>query len=267
MEFSRDLSHLYVTAGNGVWRIDGLGSVYTSDPDFNDKVSFSGTGVNATTPTFTTATKISNTGYEGIAVNPNDADDLLLLAGFNGSNRRTSNASTAGTGGITSVALGSVSGVACYDGIIDVTDADRLVLGTSSGVLVSENGGTTWTNASTGFEGTPVYEVRQSWRTFSEGNGRPGEIYIGTFGRGIWSSSSYLSTPSLNIFQFKTKLLAFPNPTTDNTTLQFQLAKAGNVSIQVYTKMKRLTLKLTCSYCFAFLPLHPEILTCLARDP
>lgn len=235
MEFTRDLNHLYVTAGNGVWRIDGLGSVYTSDPDFNDKVSYSGTGVNATTPTFTTATKISNTGYEGIAVNPNDDDDLLLLAGFNGSNRRTSNASTAGTNGVTSVALGSVSGVACYDGIIDVTDSDRLVLGTSSGVLVSENGGTTWTNASAGFEGTPVYEVRQSWRTFAEGNGRPGEIYIGTYGRGIWSSSSYLSTPSLNISQFKTKLLAFPNPTTDNTTLQFQLAKAGNVTVQVYT--------------------------------
>lgn len=235
MEFTRDLNHLYVTAGNGVWRIDGLGSVYTSDPDFKDKVSYSGTGVNATTPTFTTATKISNTGYEGIAVNPNDDDDLLLLAGFNGSNRRTSNASTAGTNGITSVALGSVSGVACYDGIIDVTDSDRLVLGTSSGVLVSENGGTTWTNASTGFEGTPVYEVRQSWRTFAEGNGRPGEIYIGTFGRGIWSSSAYLSTPSLNVSQFKTKLLAFPNPTTDNTTLQFQLAKPGNVTVQVYT--------------------------------
>ncbi len=235
MEFTRDLNHLYVTAGNGVWRIDGLGSVYTSDPDFNDKVSYSGTGVNATTPTFTTATKISNTGYEGIAVNPNDDDDLLLLAGFNGSNRRTSNASTAGTNGITSVALGSVSGVACYDGIIDVTDSDRLVLGTSSGVLVSENGGTTWTNASTGFEGTPVYEVRQSWRTLAEGNGRPGEIYIGTYGRGIWSSSSYLSTPTLNISQFKTKLLAFPNPTTDNTTLQFQLAKPGNVTVQVYT--------------------------------
>ena len=235
MEFTRDLNHLYVTAGNGVWRIDGLGSVYTSDPDFKDKVSYSGTGVNATTPTFTTATKISNTGYEGIAVNPNDEDDLLLLAGFNGSNRRTSNASTAGTNGITSVALGSVSGVACYDGIIDVTDSDRLVLGTSSGVLVSENGGTTWTNASTGFEGTPVYEVRQSWRTFAEGNGRPGEIYIGTFGRGIWSSSAYLSTPSLNVSQFKTKLLAFPNPTTDNTTLQFQLAKPGNVTVQVYT--------------------------------
>jgi hypothetical protein len=235
MEFSRDLNHLYVTAGNGVWRIDNLGSVYTSDADFKDKVAFVGTGVNATSPTFTTATKISSTGYEGIAVNPNDDDDLLLLAGFSGSSRRSSNASTAGTNGLTSVVMGSVSGVASYDGIIDMTDSDRLVIGTSNGVLVSENGGTTWTNASEGFEGTPVYEVRQSWRTAAEGNGRPGEIYLGTYGRGIWSSSGYLSTPNVNSAQFKSKLLAFPNPTTDNTTLQFQLAKPGNVTVQVYT--------------------------------
>ena len=41
-------------------------------------------------------------------------------------------------------------------------------------------------------DGTPVLEVRQSWRSFDEGNSRPGEIYIGTYGRGIFSSSAYL---------------------------------------------------------------------------
>ena len=78
--------------GSGIWRIDGLGSVYTSDPDFLTKVSFDQAG---STPTATTATKINNSGYEGIAVNPNNADDIILFSGFNGTNRRSANATSA----------------------------------------------------------------------------------------------------------------------------------------------------------------------------
>ena len=62
--------------------------------------------------------------------------------------------------------------------LIERDDPSIIVVGTSSGVFVSEDGGSNWVSASEGFEGTPVYEVRQSWRSFEEGNGRPGEIYL-----------------------------------------------------------------------------------------
>ncbi len=244
-EFSRDLEHLYVATSSGVTRISGLGSVYTSDPNFTSKVAYVGTGATATTPTFTTATRITSTSYEGIAVNPNDEDDLLLLAGFSGSNRRTSNASTAGNNGVLTTQLSSVGGVACYDGIIDRANSNILVLGTANGVLVSTTGGlgtNAWTNSSAGFEGTPVFEVRQSWREWDEGNGRPGEIYIGTYGRGIWSSASYLgiNDNNSNVAEFKTKLKAYPNPTNDNTSISFKLAQTGNVDLAVYSLSGRL---------------------------
>jgi len=250
MEFSRDLEHLYISAGSGVWRVSGLGSVYTSDPDFTAKVAFVGTGTTGTTPTATTATKITSTGYEGIAVNPNDADDLLLLPGFSGTIKRTSNASSAGTNAVTSVTLGTVGGAACYDGIIDRVDADVLVIGTSNGVAVSQDGGVNFTNSSTGFEGTPVYEVRQSWRGWEEGNGRPGEIYIGTFGRGIWSSSSYLGIDesqtnigNKDVFKFN----MVPNPTNSTTAVSVNLNNNSDVYIEVYningTKVKSTSFK------------------------
>ena len=38
--FSRDLEHFFYSGGDGVWRIDGLGSCYTSDTLFNEKVSY-----------------------------------------------------------------------------------------------------------------------------------------------------------------------------------------------------------------------------------
>ncbi len=239
IEFSRDLNHCYVSAGvNGVWRIDGLGSVYTSDPNFNQKVGYVGTPV-ATPPTFTTATKIIANNFEGLAVNPNDEDDVVLFAGFSGTNRRTSNA-TAATPTWTSLPAITNPSIASYDGIIDRNDPDILVVGTSNGVWLTENGGASWSNASAGFDGTPVYEVRQSWRTWDEGNTRPGEIYIGTFGRGIWSSASYLGLTdggngSNSVETFKTKLKTYPNPTTDNTTLTFNLAETSNVLVNVYS--------------------------------
>jgi hypothetical protein len=234
IEFSRDLNRCYVSAGAGIWRIDNLGSVYTSDPDFLTKAGYSGVGL-VTPPTAVTKTQITTTDYEGIAVNPNNENDIVCFAGFSGINKRSFNAAS---GAPTFTNLPALpASVACYDGIIDRDDSDIIVVGTSDGVFVTENGGGLWENASTGFDGTPVYEVRQSWRTWEEGNRRPGEIYIGTFGRGIWSSAAYLGIGENNANGsqvFKTKLKTYPNPTTDNTTLTFNLSETSNVTVHVY---------------------------------
>jgi hypothetical protein len=241
VEFSRDLNHCYISAGNGVWRLDGLGDIYTSDPNFASKAGYVTQGATTTPPSATTLTKITNSSYEGIAINRNNENDLVCFAGFNGTNKRTNNATAASP---TFTNLGTiVSGIATYDGIIDRNDPDILVVGTSNGAWISENGGATWENASTGFEGTPVYEVLQNWRSFDEGNGRPGEIYLGTFGRGIWRTTQYLSTnnnTNTPSGQFKTKLRTYPNPTKDNTTLVFELAQSGKVEVQVYSITGRL---------------------------
>jgi hypothetical protein len=187
-------------------------------------------------PTAITKNLIDFGSYEGLAVNPKNANDVVLFSGFGGSNKRSLDA-TLVTPKFTSLPSLPAS-VATYDGIIDRDDSDILVLGTSEGVYITEDGGGTWKNASTGFEGTPVFEVRQSWRTWEEGNGRPGEIHIGTFGRGIWSSSTYLGIDQLDGSPkqtFKTKLKTFPNPTTENTTLTFNLEENCTVNVYVYS--------------------------------
>ncbi len=247
VEFSKDLNHLFIaTGGTTITRVDGLGDCYTSDPNFETDAFYDGNG---NLPTATSKVTFSAGGNaEGIAVNPSDADDIVVLTGFGSNNIKRSVNATSATPSFTNV--GSIAGSnspGTYDAIIDRDDSDIIVVGTSSGVFVTENGGTTWTNGSTGFSGTPVYEVRQSWRTWDEGNFRPGEIYIGTFGRGIWSTSSYLSTPETSnnnnnssIEDFKTNLLPYPNPSSSNTTLSFELANTSDVNIQVYNLSGRL---------------------------
>ena len=234
LEFSKDLEHLYIAAGSGIWRVDGLGSVYTSDTAFNEKVSYNIVAGISNDPTATTATKITTTSPQGIALNPNNADDLIMFAGFSGSNKRTANATSSSP---TFSNLGTISTpqVASYDGIIDRNDPNIIVVGTSSGVFVTEDGGNDWTNASTGFEGTPITMVRQSWRTFDEGNGRPGEIYVGTYGRGIWASESYLNLEEqVNQPDPVNDILLYPNPANSVCNVVYDLTQSGDVNIAVY---------------------------------
>jgi hypothetical protein len=230
VEFSRDLEQCYVSAGNGIWRIDGLGSVYTSDTLFNEKVSYFASGGDEFTPTYTVATKINNAAATGIAVNPNNADDLVM---FGGNVRRSSNATAANPSFSN---LGAV-GVPCTDGIIDRDDPNVIVAGTLMGMVVSSDGGSSWTNASAGFEGTVVTEVRQSWRTPDEGNGRPGEIYIGTYGRGIWASTGYLGTNDANIGSEANDLdmTVYPNPVQNEFSVSFDMVQTGDVSVKIYS--------------------------------
>lgn len=237
IEFSKDLNHCYISAGtNGVWRLDSLGSIYTSDPDFKTKVGYSGATF-TTPPSGTSKIQMITSDYEAIAVNPNNADDLILFAGFSGVMRRSSNATSAAPTFPTTIPSITTPAIACYDGIIDRDNPNILVVGTAEGVFVTENNGTDWLTASTGFEGTPVYEVRQSWRTWDEGNARPGEIYIATHGRGIWKSSTYLGIEENGNdanTEIKNKLKMYPNPTMDNTTLVFNLDQTSDVTVNVY---------------------------------
>jgi hypothetical protein len=250
-EFSRDLNHLYITTGGStVTRIDGLGSAYSTTPTFNNDAFFHIAGGVSTAPNGTSKVTFSGGGTaEGICVNPSDPDDVIVLTGFGTNNiKRFSNATSA-TPTFTSV--GSIAGSSSpgsYDAIIDRNDPNIIVVGTSSGVFVTEDGGSTWEDGSIGFCGTPVFEVRQSWRSWNDGNFRPGEIYIGTFGRGIWSSASYLSTNDdydggnngTSIEEFDTNLFPYPNPTSASTSLSFELANVSDVTIQVYNLSGRL---------------------------
>ncbi len=242
VEFSRDLNQIYVsTGGSTIRRIDGLGSIYTSNPGFDTLAFHTTSGA----PFGTSVTTI-NPGIvsEGIATNPNNPNDLVIVS-MNGQIRRSSNATDPTP---TFSALATLSGI-LYDVIIDRDDPDILIVGHNNGVAVTETGGLTsgdWFDASQGFLGTPVYEVRQNWRTWNEGNNRPGEVYIGTHGRGIWSSESYLAVDDFtdqsnhNSFEESSNLTVFPNPTVNSATIKFTLDRSDEVQVYVYSLSGRL---------------------------
>jgi len=244
IEFSEDLNHMFVNGGNfigstggdrngRIWRLDGLGQVYSSDPDFVTKLSVD-QGATATTQV-----TVSTSLFHGIGIDPRNPNDLVAVQGFNGSVWRSSNALSA-TPTLTNV--GSQGGPAFYDVVIDREDSDLLFAATSNGVSVSENGGATWTDVSDPtFFGTPSYHIMQSWRTWEEGNYRPGEVYVGTHGRGIWSTDAVLSVAENNAngaangaLKDKPKMTVYPNPSHAIATLQFELNQAGDAVVEFY---------------------------------
>jgi len=236
MEFSKDGDHLFIgTTGGQVWRVSGLADIYSPDPSVDTSI----TG-------FTTFELVKSFGkyVTGISSDKQDADILVVTLGTYGSTFNNVQRTTAATQG-TSVNFTSItgdlpfsSGTPFYSCVIDRDNSNIILVGCDFGVFLTENGGTTWENASGDFGNTPVFDMGQNWRTWDEGCYVPGEIYAGTHGRGIWSTGTYLgvqeSQDNLESKTFEADILVYPNPVADFGTIAFNLEASSNVTVQVY---------------------------------
>ena len=235
--FSKDLNNMYVTAGSSVYRLQGLGEVYTSDVDFRNKLSIDD-GASATDKVL-----LRSGSFTGVGVNPNNENDVVAVQSFNGSVYRSSNAASVTP---TMSVVGSQGGVAFYDVVIDREDSDVLFASTFGGVSISENGGATWLDVSDSrFIGVPAYQITQAWRSRPEGNNVQGKLFLGTFGRGLWSSDAVLNVSSNDpikevIKDNPFKLELYPNPARYNSTLVVDLEESNLLDIQFYNISGRL---------------------------
>lgn len=235
--FSANLEHVYVGTSTGLWRIDGIRDVYSTESTFSAQ-----TDLRLGTAPAITLTQIYSGAVSGVSVNPNNAGDVLITrAGVGGAGRifRSSTADVAtGTGTFNSITGNLTTNMVCYDVLVDRTNSNLLLVGTDYGVYFSSNGGTTWTYSSEGFGEVPVYRIVQNWREDHPNTTRPGEIYIATFGRGMFASDSVLDID--NIVQNdapvnKFEVMVYPNPLQNDGTIRFELKENTNVQTEIYT--------------------------------
>jgi hypothetical protein len=246
LEFSADGNHLYIGTWSGeLWRVSGLASIYASDGNAVGKAT-----VASPTRTVTT-TKIYDgnaaSAITGIGIDPQDPGHVVFTVGGFGvsthiyeSFTADVDAATTGVGSFTSI-QGNLPDMPAYDVVIDRSNNNQIIVGTEMGVYVTDNangGATTWNYASGDFGNVPVFAVRQQWRSWDEGALRPGEIYIGTHGRGIWASATLLSTPDNNPHSlfgstFAAGVLIYPNPVEDMATARFELSAAADVQVRI----------------------------------
>lgn len=243
MEFSRDGNHLFIgTWGGALWRLSGFGNVYSPAKEDNPA-----TGAVADTlidwDAGHYATTLINTesfgaAVTGIAVEGDPDHVVVTLGGYSGSGkvRETFNA-TGADPTFTNIGSGLPS-TPMFSCVIDRDDPNTIVVGGEFGTYYTENGGSTWTNCSGPFGNTPVFDMEQNWRTWNEGSFRPGEIYIGTHGRGIWSTEAYLGLPesqdNLEPQKFIPNINVYPNPLSVEGNLAFELTENSDVFVQIF---------------------------------
>jgi hypothetical protein len=232
IEVSEDLNHIFIAGGNQILRISNLGNIYSQQSNYVSQVSWA-TG--AVGPGLTSqAVGIS---VSCIGIDPRNPDKLVMGTNSPGNVKKCTSATTSLTLG-TLLSAGPSIGAPIFDIMMDRDNNSILVAGTAYGVSTSSNGGTTWASNSAGFDNVPVTKVKQQWRTYAEKTSRPGEIYIATFGRGIFTSASVLglSTPALDNTTVKQEVLnVYPNPTVNSSAIRFTLKEAGKVTVLIYS--------------------------------
>jgi|GEM_PF-190953 len=256
MEFSKDGNYLFIGTWSGaLWRMTGFNDSYSpvakldgptiAGASYDTLVDAKGNKV------VTELRQIKTFGapITGIASGPiGDPEYLVVTLGNYSGTGKVQECTNAATGiAPTFTAFASfpgsgvgaaTAGIPCYSVIVDRDDMDIIVVGTEFGVFATEDGGSTWNNVNGGFGTAPVYDMQQNWRTWDEGCRRPGEIYIGTHGRGIWSTDAFLNLPSDNDNLAKEKFAPnvklYPNPLKENGTIEFNLDANEDVTLQIF---------------------------------
>lgn len=244
MEFSADGNHLFVGTWSGqLWRLSGFGDVYSPVKYEDTLIDANNVVYQANLQTTWEMIKAFSDPVTDIAVTPQDVDHVVVTLGTVGGSGKVQeswDATVGSTAVFTSIASGTAfsGGLPCYSAIIDREDGMTIMVGTEFGVLLTEDGGTNWEKLAGDFGDVAVFDMVQNWRQFDEGCYRPGEIYIGTHGRGIWSTDYYLSAPgaqdNLAIEKFIPNINVYPNPMQDDGNIAFNLEENSDVNVQIF---------------------------------
>jgi Secretion system C-terminal sorting domain len=239
VEVSENLNHIFVCSPTKITRITGLGNVYSQDATFASSFGYTGASPSFPIAPTGTTTQVVSGVFSGISIDPRDPNFLVVGSGSNGQVKKCLTATTA----LTTASLanfGPAANAPINDILVDRIDRNLIVLATPYGVLSSNTAVPVWINNSQGFDGVPVTKVMQQWRNPNQGVTKAGEIYISTFGRGIFASGSVLglgdddnateaSSSNQNF------LNVYPNPTNNTSAIRFNLKESGKVTVMVYS--------------------------------
>jgi hypothetical protein len=251
MKFSPDGNHLFVgtTSGN-IYRISNLNNAYDSLT----------TDIRSSSSVITLTQIGGGTGQAvtGIAVDPNNSDNIIVTLGNYTSSAhvyRCTNATTAGmasnmTTNFTSIqgpsspsADGYLPKMPVYDAEIDINDNNVVLIGTECGVWACQNaftGSTTtvkwYPESQNDFMLAPVFTVTQQTKPWNKAVNSQ-EYYLGTHGRGFWKTSDLVGIRDIknNTVNATNNLMVYPNPLQSTGTISFTLNEnSDNVSIEIF---------------------------------
>jgi hypothetical protein len=236
MVLTRDLEHIYVGTATGLWRIDGFKNVFSTQDDFHQLCD-----LRVGTAPAITKTLIFQGAVSGISVNPNNSGDVLITTSGSSSTMkvlRSSSANTAtGTGTFENITTFLPLQLSYYDCLIDVNNPQKLLVASDLGVYSSNNGGQTWLAENDGMGKVKVNRIIQNWRIDHPNTTKPGEIYLATDGKGVYSTGAcvdYVGLPNeFNEASEEMNLLLYPNPVEGNAHLLVEVQTGSLITVDV----------------------------------
>ena len=227
MVFSDNGDKLFASIGGSIDRLNGLNDVYTQADAEN-----------------VTRTRISGFAgtVTGISIHPNDPETLIVTTGNYGVTASHVYIVTGAMGAnpIVKDVGGDLPSFPVYDAIFDVTNPDRVILGTDMGVWATEDiwaSSVTYTEENETIGNFPVIDVDQQTLPHGEATNRE-IIYLGTHGRGIWKSGSVVTgiTPDLTTAKvWESQIKLFPNPAKSNIQVEYTVVNPDEVSMKIYS--------------------------------
>ncbi len=170
---------------------------------------------------------------------------VVTHGGYGGSAKvRVSNtaASALGSGSFINIwnIESALLGMPVYSVVMDVNDPTVFMVGTEYGIFYSGDDGATWTEANNGdLNRVPVFDLRQQKREAWNAD-NSGVVYAGSHGRGIFRTD-YLQSEITSTDNPITELPAldalriFPNPMSNQGSVQFDLGVSANVTIRIFS--------------------------------
>lgn len=232
-EFTSDGNTVFIGVNSRLMRVSGLNELYTIEDV--DKLT-----VDAL---FTSP----NSLVTGISIDPQDDNRIVFsLSGFGLSNNVVEITDALIGLGTARVIHGDLPQIPVYDVEIDKNDPDIILLGTEFGIWATSEASSpsvSWSDENNELTYVPVYDVRQQKLPHDKAS-NSGVYYIGTFGRGIWESSSLVGIGDFADFADNgaglSGLTVFPNPMNDQGTIEFESSEAASVTLKVMDMNGRL---------------------------
>ncbi|MCC6720653.1 MAG: T9SS type A sorting domain-containing protein [Bacteroidia bacterium] len=176
----------------------------------------------------------------GIGVDRNDANRVLVTLGNYGNSSYIYFSENALSAVPTWVSVqGNLPKMPVYDAEFIYDNNNMVVIGTEFGIWGTENikgSSVSWVEQNTGlssskpFPRVGTFELRQV-------ENKPGDIgsviVAATHGRGIWETHTLFTGIKNFDGSIKVNINAFPNPATENTTVQFSINQKDNLNLKV----------------------------------
>ena len=242
MEWSNDGNYVFIGTTSGtLLRVGNISSIQSIQDTSGTNWDLS-SGTQLTRATIGT---FANHIVTGIAVNPYNANNVVVTLGGYDAGPHVYRSIDALSSNPTFTAIqgtgaGKLPEMPVYSAVIDLTNPDRIIVGTEMGIWMSEDKGQTWAEQNNGMARVPTFMVRQQTKAPWWSN-NTGVIYAATHGRGLFSCNSFLVPASVKNEDIVSKasgkngLTIYPNPVNEAAKLAFDLDANKKLTLSIYS--------------------------------